>query len=309
MTIITAGYDGTVDEVQFAELLHRHAVIGPEDFKATTQAGDRIVAISDGRALGPGTIDVATALPAIQFASASGTRWDLVVIRRDWQPPGGSSGIVVIQGGSAMDYPAVGTAATAWNRRPGIVDDQPLYLQEVSGTLLGARIDLRVWAGNGGLFANHDLVRTYLDKVGTEINIKGAVWALQIGANGLSEWAKTSEISKIPLFGYSNALDGGSPGAGAHFLVQAGSVVTDSDGAGYARLTFPKPFPNGLISIVLTNGDQSVDRAVNRGTITLSVTGLPWNTGTKTDVVYTVAVPTGQLGNQRHRVNYVAIGW
>ncbi|MGY4543252.1 hypothetical protein ACVWY0_003185 [Arthrobacter sp. UYNi723] len=308
MGFITAGYDGTVDEVQFAEILHRYSVVGPDDFKATTQAGDRIVAISDGVALGPGTRDVATAIPNIQFAAASGTRWDLVVLQRDWQPPGGASSITIVQGGPAKGYPPVGTAATNWNRRPGILDDQPLYLQEVNGTLLGQRVDLRCWASNGGLFAKDELARTYLDRAGTEVCVNGTVWRSQVGANGIQEWVKASEIGKIPLFGYGGAL-ASTPDAGTQFLVQAGSQVNDSDGSGYARLTFPKPFPNGLLSVVLTNGDQSVDRAVNRGTITLSVTGLPWNTGTKDDVVYTVAVPTGQLASQRHRVDWIAIGW
>ena len=56
VAIISAGYDGTVDEVQFAKLLHRYSVVGADDFDATTQAGDRIVAFSNGTALGPGTL-------------------------------------------------------------------------------------------------------------------------------------------------------------------------------------------------------------------------------------------------------------
>lgn len=192
MAIITAGYDGTVDEVQFANLLHRYSVVGAEDFKATTQAGDRIVAISDGTALGPGAVDVATGIPNIQFAAAAPktTRWDLVALRRDWQPPGGASSIVIIQGSSSKTFPAQGTATTAWNRRPGIVDDQPLYLQEVKGTLLGTRIDLRVWAGVGGsgLFAKDILVQKYLDRVGTRIDIDGTFWRSRLSSNGLLEW-------------------------------------------------------------------------------------------------------------------------
>lgn len=188
MGFITAGYDGTVDETQFAEILHRYSVVGAEDFKATTQAGDRIVAISDGVALGPGTRDVATAIPNIQFASASGTRWDLVALRRDWQPPGGASSIAIIQGGSTKGYPTVGTAATNWNRRQGIMDDQPLYLQEVNGTLLGQRVDLRTWAGHGGVVAKDDLARTYLERIGSRVKIAGMVWSYELGANDIAGW-------------------------------------------------------------------------------------------------------------------------
>lgn len=207
MGFITAGYDGTVDEVQFAKLLHRYSVVGAEDFKATTQAGDRIVAISDGTALGPGTVDVATAIPNVQFAAAAAgtTRWDLVALRRDWQPPGGASSITIIQGGSAKGYPAVGTAGTAWNRRPGILDDQPLYLQEVNGTSLGARVDLRVWAGGGGLYAKDDLARFYMDAVGTEINVNGTIWSMQLGDNDAPGWVRV-----ISADGAVNPMGGGA---------------------------------------------------------------------------------------------------
>lgn len=205
MAIITGGYDGTVDEVQFAGLLPRYSVAGPDDFKATTQAGDRILAIGNGTALGPGTIDVASNLPTIQFAVASGTRWDLVALRRDWQPPGGTSEIKIIQGGASEAYPAVGTATTAWNRRPGIVDDQPLYLQQVTGTLLGTRIDLRCWQSNSGLVAVHDKARTYLETLGTEVLIGGLKWNYVPGANGVPAWRNDDAVmySPIQIPGYS----------------------------------------------------------------------------------------------------------
>lgn len=224
MAIVTAGYDGTVDEVQFAELLYRYSVVGPDDFKATTQAGDRIVAIADGVALGPGTRDVATAIPNIQFAAATGTRWDLVVLRRDWQPPGGSSSIVIIQGGSTKGYPAEGTATNQWNRRPGIMDDQPLYLQEVNGTLLGARVDLRCWAGHGGLIAASDDAKTYLQRVGAEVLINGIKWTYALGANNVPAWSDTDPTQKTAN---ATVAAGWTGLTGAHTprLVRNGNMV------------------------------------------------------------------------------------
>lgn len=240
MGFITAGYDGTVDEVQFAKLLHRYSVVGAEDFKATTQAGDRIVAIGDGTALGPGTVDVATAIPNIQFAAAAtgATRWDLVALRRDWQPPGGTSSIVIIQGGSAKGFPAVGTATTAWNRRPGIIDDQPLYLQEVNGTLLGQRIDLRVWNGGGGLYANDDLVRQYMNQIGTDINIRGTNRKLQLGDNDAEQWT-TTNFDGIP--------------ADVRQIVKTGNVSVNTNGFGDAYFSFPVAFPTAMVSCVASD--------------------------------------------------------
>jgi len=211
MAIVTGGYDGTVDEVQFAALLHRYSVVGPDDFKATTQAGDRIVAIGNGTALGPGTVDVASNLPTIQFTAATGTRWDLVVLRRDWQPPGGTSEIKIIEGGTAQAYPTVGTATNQWNRRPGIMDDQPLYLQQVNGTLLGTRIDLRVWGSLGdGLVANDALVKTYLDRVGTEVRIGGERWTYDLGANNVPQWVSDEAVTHSPIQVGNYSITGGA---------------------------------------------------------------------------------------------------
>lgn len=209
MAIISAGYDGTVDEVQFASLMHRYSVLGADDFKATTQAGDRIVSIADGTAYGPGTVDVATSIPNIQFAAATGTRWDLVVLRRDWQPPGGATSVVIIQGPPTKGYPTVGTSATNWNRRPGVMDDQPLYLQEVNGTNLGARVDLRCWAGHNGLVAVSEDAKTYLQRVGAEVLINGIKWQYRLGANNVPEWwaGGVTYYNPNPVSGYSTYGD------------------------------------------------------------------------------------------------------
>ena len=235
MAIITGGYDGTVDEVQFAGLLPRYSVAGPDDFKATTQAGDRIVAIGNGTALGPGTIDVATNLPAIQFTAAPSntTRWDLVALRRDWQPPGGLSEIKIIEGGAAQDYPTVGTALNQWNRRPGIMDDQPLYLQQVNGTLLGTRIDLRCWSSNSGLVAVHDKARTYLQTVGTEVLIGGVKWNYIPGANGVAEWINDDAVTHSPIQVSNYSITGGATvkraGSRKHVTVDMNVTRTGND--------------------------------------------------------------------------------
>lgn len=169
MAFVDAGYDGTVDESQFARLLYRYAVVGADDFKASNVAGaDRTLSIANGTALGPGSLNVGTAFSPIQFDPVtSGTmRWDLVVLRRDWQPPGGNTSIVIIKGGATQVLPAR-------NQNPGVIDDQPLYLQQVNAgsTSLGLRIDLRVWVGAGGAEAADKLALTYLAQPGAAVKV------------------------------------------------------------------------------------------------------------------------------------------
>lgn len=313
---ISNGYD-TTPEKPYGEGVwaDSHPVIGlasygvrsATDWKVTAVAGqDRTVSIASGRGYGHGVTDKTVANDTIQLDTiTSGSRWDLIACRRDWTPTAGVSQFVKVNGGATAVIPGGRLSA------PGEIDDQPIALVQVTSgqTQPTQIIDLRTWAGDGGgVIASHDLVRSYMDGVGTRLNINGTDWIRRVGANDTPEWVKGPEVGKIPVFGFGSALVG-SATEGTHFLVQAGTKVGASDNSGYARLTFPKPFPNGLLTVILTNGDQSIDRAVNRGTITMSVSGLPWNNGTKDDVVYTVAVPTGQLPSQTHRINWIAIGW
>jgi hypothetical protein len=74
---------------------------------------------------------------------------------------------------------------------------------------------------------------------------------------------------------------------------QAGSTIVTT-AAGVATVTFPKPFPNGLLTVQVTNGDSSScgGQAIWEGS-GASVTGFPIYNG----------------GNGTCRVNWVAIGW
>jgi hypothetical protein len=109
---------------------------------------------------------------------------------------------VIIQGGATKGYPDVGTAATAWNRRPGIMDDQPLYLQEVTGTLLGVRVDVRCWAAHGGVVAGSEDAKTYLQQLGAEFRADGVIHRYVKGTNGVAGW-QDEKIDK--------SINGGAP--------------------------------------------------------------------------------------------------
>lgn len=73
---------------------------------------------------------------------------------------------------------------------PGVVHDQPLALvQWTAGqTQPTAIVDLRVWAGGGGLVAKDELVLTYVSRVGTRVKINGQRWSSELGTNDTPVW-------------------------------------------------------------------------------------------------------------------------
>jgi hypothetical protein len=322
MTITSVYYDtdaGTpaslVTEVKWAKS-HPHigssiyGVDGIGDFQVTAHASTPLaVNVAAGKAWGWGIFDEsdATVTLVCDPPPAGSTRWDLICLRRDWTADvGGPTTVAVVQGGTSRVVPA-GREDT-----PGTIDDQPLALvQWTSGSTQPTSIvDLRIWGGDGGLYAKDPLVRTFLSRIGTEVNVAGILWQQTIGAGDIPWWTRVSEVEKVSLFGTSGAVLQGSITAGqTGFYMQAGTYVGHTDSAGYGRVTFPRPFPNGLLTVVLVNGDSSIDRA--RGTtLTPAIAGAPWNNGTKVDFIYTLMnSEASMMGNTLARINWIAIGW
>lgn len=196
MTFTSTGYDGTVDETQFARLMVHSAsatygVAGLDHFQVSAVAGqDRVVQILGGTAWGPGVVDQSSATETVQLASvSSGSRWDMIVLRRDWQPPGGATTVAVIQGGASN------LTLPSRNVTPGVLDDQPLaYVRVDEGsTVIGSVIDLRCWARNGGCVAKDTRVMDYLDGYGTELRIGRSSYSRVVYADNSSEWQKSHD--------------------------------------------------------------------------------------------------------------------
>lgn len=316
MAITSAGYDGTVDEVQWAALIpsagsSEYGVLGSLDFNVTAHPTTAYaVNVSAGTAWGHGVLDVSDSVVAVQCdAPAAGViRWDLICARRDWRPlAGGPTSITKVNGGATADIPA------GRNNTPGTVDDQPLFLVQWTGgqTQPTAYIDLRCWAGNGGLTARNDKVRSYLTRIGTQIEILGVQWQRRVDGTGSAEWVKLGQIGAIPIFGAGNPRLGSAPAAGTQFLVQSGTSVSNADASGYGRITFPVPFPNGVLYAKADDGDASIDTA--RGTsISLPLAGYPdWpNAVFLGSFVYAVMDRNGaKLPGALHRADWIVIGW
>lgn len=197
MAIISKGYDGPLREADQAIMSPHYGadywVHTLDDFKATGGAGDRELVIGPGIAGGTGVMDTMDADKSLFFDPVdpgTGQRWDLVCLRRNWQPDqGGPSVLDIIKGGTLESLP--GTR----NNDPGTVDDQPLYLQQVveGSTALGTRHDLRVFANNGNVVALHDLVRQYLTSVASHVQIGRIHWTLMPAANNATEWQRSQD--------------------------------------------------------------------------------------------------------------------
>jgi hypothetical protein len=321
MAITSIGYDGSVNESEWAKMIplvgsSQYGVFGAGDFKVTPHATmDRGVNIATGSAWGHGVYDTSDATISLQGASvASGSRWDLVVVRRNWSGTGGATTVAIVQGTATRALPARNTT-------PGTIDDQPLALVQFTAgqTAPTSIVDLRCFSRNGGLVANDDLALTYLKEPGASVMVSGVQWNCEMDGNGNPSWT-TFVSGRIPLFGAPDkALDGPAGSnpmnmilGGQQFLIQAGSTVQRTDGSGYARITWPKIFPNGLLTVILTNGDSWASTGAH---LVVEGNASFWGssgTGSRWDVVYMVRYwlnNNDMARNLQHRVNWIAIGW
>lgn len=152
MTITTAGFDGALAEGDFAKIIGDAGTpYGPpctlanlpdaSSMRVSVNSGAVLtVTVSAGQILGWGVLVKSDAAIDKTLASVtSGTRWDLVCLRRDWST--NTASIEVVQGTATQAIPS-GRSAT-----PGGVDDQPLALVQVTAgqTVPTAVLDLRVF--------------------------------------------------------------------------------------------------------------------------------------------------------------------
>lgn len=205
MAITSVGYDGTIDEAQWAQMIKKvgssdYGVVGATDLRVTTvTAADRTVSIAAGTAWGHGVYDTLDTNTTIQLSTvASGSRWDLVALRRDWTGASGVTTVVKVNGTSSKTIPG------ARMTNPGTTDDQPLALVQVTAgqSQPTAIVDLRCWAGNGGAFAKDSLALSYLAKIGAVVHVGTSQWAYRLGANDTPGWAQTdlsTSLSYAPL--------------------------------------------------------------------------------------------------------------
>lgn len=211
MSIESVGYTGDIDEVAWAQVLpmmggRHYGVLGGGDWKVTAGTADREVRIAPGTGFGPGILDRTTTEASLVLpAPASGSRWHLIAVRRDWQ---NNESVFDSIGGST------GTAQIpARETTPGTKDDQPLALVRVqAGQSQVVEIrDLRVWGGDGGSFAADELVLQFLSRLGTRVRISGVWWTRVLDALGNPQWSSFREPSRGVFVGATENVGRPSP--------------------------------------------------------------------------------------------------
>jgi hypothetical protein len=297
VTFTSHGYDTTTGnpytEIAWADA---HPLIGSgtygvrsgSDWAVTAVTGaDRTVSIAPGFGWGSGVTDQTVANETIQLDTVtSGSRWDLIVARRDWTPTAGETKFMKINGGSTKSIPG-GRLMT-----PGGIDDQPLALVQVTAgqTQPTAIVDLRCWANNGGMVAKDELVKGYLNKIGTELYIGGVEWRYVPGANDVPEWVSavtTQDAADVTTAGSGWQLGsgGGKPrvrrvGTMVHL---SGAAIRTGSGSVSNILTIPAAFRPAAGQTVFIGAGVTDNGIAYELALLNGVVSIPGGYATRTD--------------------------
>lgn len=317
MTITSSkGYGGTVGENDtpvWARALGGldYGVLDAGSWKVTTvPASARTVQVAAGQGMGRGIYDVSNGSAADQVQlpnPPSGQLWHAVVVRRDTSPNPG--GLTTFGYGPGASTPRLAIEARA-TFASGTVDEQPIALARVerNNAQILELLDVRCWSANGGLVGASDHVRWYLDRVGTQVTIGTDLWTYGRDAHqGVVDWSRTPLLRPVNLLAAGSAIAGGAVPGGAPMYVQGGTWVATTDGNGFRVLPLPAPFPNGLLTAVLTPGDGNATGAT---TFPMTQYGSPAVGSDRTRIVYAAYGTNGvRRPSLLHRVNWVALGW
>lgn len=190
MTITSVGYAGTITDSNWRRMATAAvgSLYGVDDFtsfRVTAGPGDRALAIADGGAFGLGVRDeMDTPIVLNGDPVASGSRWDLVVLRRDWNAK--ETTPLIIAGSPTKALP---DRYTGW----GTMNDQPIALVRFAAGQSTAQeiIDLRCIPADAGVVAFDPLTLSYLDRVGTQVRIGDTLWTRTVNATGSPLWVST----------------------------------------------------------------------------------------------------------------------
>jgi len=201
MAFTAVGFDGSVDEAGFVGMARyfgpRYSVGSSGSLRVTAGgSGDRAVTIAAGSGYVYGVTATQSGSSVKNLASvSSGSRYDLVVLRVNWET--NTASIEVITGSSSS---ATLPSRTIWSSGNQI-EDMPLALVKVTAGQSAAAVyaDLRLWAGGAGVYhANHELAKRIFEdnlpgSAGTVLRLPGVTYTRTLTAN---VWAESREFTQ-----------------------------------------------------------------------------------------------------------------
>ena len=229
-----------------------YGVVGSGDLHLTAHpTTPYAVNLAPGKFWGSGVWDESTTTGIVQCVAPANkaVRWDLIAARRDWQPTGGGpTSFIAVPGSSPKALPE------DREQRPGVIDDQPLWLVKWRGGQAQPEeiVDLRCWASNGGVEARDLLARDYLAAPAAAVKIGKTIWRFEAQANGVWGWSN-GESEWVDLILGSTPGVAGVRGAGAWTrigsapaqarLVAGGTMVQVRGELSYVNATTPTYMP------------------------------------------------------------------
>lgn len=131
MAITSAGYAGTVNDLQWAQMARYfgmdYAAKTAADIACTQNGANKNFNIAAGEFWGRGIMDVNSAIVNVAPAVPAAGQWFLIVARRVWATKV-TSFVAVASSTTTTATPTTTPAAyPAINTNPGVTDDQPLY--------------------------------------------------------------------------------------------------------------------------------------------------------------------------------------
>lgn len=168
MTIISWGFQGTIDEVQWAkhaQLLGNEYAVGP-GLVPVAVAGARQVRIPVGLMHGKGITSEVTASEVVTLPTPAAGQWHLIVLRRSWAS---KTAQLVTLAAAATAMPLVGgppaTFPAERQATPGSTDDMPVCWVHVNGadtTLVVVPLLQQATSGRGPRWVASDRARDAL---------------------------------------------------------------------------------------------------------------------------------------------------
>lgn len=131
MAIVSTGYAGTVNDVQWAQMSRffgqDFGVLNPNDLAVTQQSGAKTFNVAAGTFYGRGIMDISdSTVNVAPTVPVSGGQWFLIVARRIWATK--VTSFLAVAGPTTSATPPTSKPANypTLQRNPGVQDDQPL---------------------------------------------------------------------------------------------------------------------------------------------------------------------------------------